>query len=154
MAELITSVKLDLATKLRDPKYRRQFFDDLAQEEIAMQIRALRELRDMRQKDLAVKAGIKHQSAIARLEKAEYGAWSYRILVKLASALRARIKVILQPEEDAIAEIAAIEAESAMNGGEAKGTQTTVAKLRTRKIAVDPRKTANATAGHSTVIQQ
>jgi transcriptional regulator with XRE-family HTH domain len=98
----VSPVNLDLADRLRDdPEFRAEFFRLAAQETIASQIRFLRELRQMRQADLAKVTGMK-QSAISRIESADYASWNYATLVRLAEALDARLRVTFEPSEDVI----------------------------------------------------
>ena len=47
--ETITPIKLGLAEKLREKSYRQNFFENIARDEIAMQVRALRIKRGLRQ---------------------------------------------------------------------------------------------------------
>jgi transcriptional regulator with XRE-family HTH domain len=98
----VSPVNLDLADRMRDdPEFRAEFFRLAAQETIASQIRFLRELRQLRQADLAKMTGMK-QSAISRIEKADYASWNYATLVRLAEALDARLRVTFEPSEDVI----------------------------------------------------
>ena len=64
---------------------------------IARQIYALRTDLDLTQGELAERVGTT-QSAIARLEDADYEGHSVRMLRKVASALGARLDVYLVPE--------------------------------------------------------
>jgi len=73
-----------------------------AQEEVAQQILELRERRHFRQMDLARAAKMK-QSAVSRLEKADYSAWTYKTLLRVAEALDAQLRVIFEAYEDVIA---------------------------------------------------
>ena len=97
----VSHVNLDLADQLRDRDFRAEFFRLTAQETIASQIRFLRELRQMRQADLAEITNMK-QSAISRIEKADYASWNYATLVRLAEALDARLRITFEPSEDVI----------------------------------------------------
>ena len=97
----VSPVNLDLADQLRDREFRAEFFRLAAEETIASQIRFLRELRRMRQSDLAKISGMK-QSAISRIEKADYASWNYATLVRVAEALDARLRVTFEPSEDVI----------------------------------------------------
>lgn len=152
MADTTKKIVLNLAGELDDRAFRSQFFTSLTTDEIAMQIRLLRDLRGMRQVDLAEAAGMK-QSAVARLEKAEYAAWNYRTLCRIASALDVRLRVVFQPAEDAVAELVAFEAEAAVNGNkEAKTTQTTHVKL--NHITRSTIGKSSATTGESPVTVQ
>lgn len=100
--KLISPIKLNIAKKLKEDKaYRKRFLQRRTQDEIAMNIRSLREKRQMRQVDLASESNMK-QSAISRIEQAEYASWSLKILFRVADALSARVRVIFEPIEDVI----------------------------------------------------
>ena len=99
---LITPIKLRIAENLeKDKGFRSRFFRGQAQDEIAMSIRELREKRRMRQIDLAKKSNMK-QSAISRIEQADYSAWSFTTLFRVADSLDARLRVVLEPIERVI----------------------------------------------------
>ncbi len=91
-----------LAKKLGNLAFRRRFFRLRAQEEVAQQIRELRERRQFRQLDLARQAKMK-QSAISRIEKAGYSAWTYKTLLRIAEALDAQLRIVFEAHEDVIA---------------------------------------------------
>ena len=100
---LISPLKLNIARRLKeDREFRKSFFQGQAQDEIAMNIRSLREKRTMRQVDLAKKSKMK-QSAISRIEQADYSSWSFNTLLRVADALDARLRVMLEPAEIVIA---------------------------------------------------
>ncbi len=98
----LKSISLDIGEKLKDRAYRSAFFKAWAQDEVALQIKWFRKKRNLRQVDLAEKTGMK-QSAVSRLEQAEYSRWNFFTLLRLAEALDARVRVILEPAEDVIA---------------------------------------------------
>lgn len=103
MAEEHT-IDLNISTRLEeDEEFRKGFFRAVSRNEIAAQIVALRKRRKMRQGDLA-KAVNTGQSAISRLEKAEYASWNYQTLLGIAEALQARLNIKLEPFEDVIAQ--------------------------------------------------
>lgn len=58
----------------------------------------------MRQTDLAKAARMK-QSAISRLEQAEYSRWGFNTLIRIADSLDARVIFRLEAAEDTIAEV-------------------------------------------------
>jgi DNA-binding Xre family transcriptional regulator len=96
-------LKLNISKRLRENKaFRKRFFRRQAQDEIAMSIRSLREKRVMRQIDLAKKSGMK-QSAISRIEQAGYSGWTFNTLLRVGSALDARLHLTLEPAETVIA---------------------------------------------------
>ncbi len=98
---ILNHLKLNIAEKLKDKKYREEFFKGQAQYIIAMSIRSLREKRSMFQRQLAKKSGMK-QSAISRIEQAEYSAGSFKTLFRIANALDARLIITFEPAEDVI----------------------------------------------------
>jgi len=99
---LISSIKLNIAKKLKEDKaFRRTFFRVQTNDEIAISIRGLREQRKKRQIDLANESGMK-QSAISRIEQAGYCGWSLKTLLKVANALDARLRVTFEPIETVI----------------------------------------------------
>lgn len=67
-----------------------------------MGLRGLRKKRVLSQPELSKKTGMK-QSAISRIEQAEYAAWNYKTLLRVADALNARVRVIFEFAEDVIA---------------------------------------------------
>ncbi len=103
-------IKRRLSEKLRQHDFRRRFFRARAQEEIAQQIRELRERRKLRQVDLANKAKMK-QSAVSRIEQAGYSAWSYKTFLRVADALDAQLRVLFEASEDVIARYEKTESE-------------------------------------------
>ena len=80
---LLKSINLKIAEKLKDKEYRDQFFESWTHDEIATQLRNLRNRRDLRQVDVAATTGMK-QSAISRLEQAEYSRWGFPTLLRIA----------------------------------------------------------------------
>ena len=94
-------IKLNLVEKLKNKAYRSAFFRARAQDDTAANIRSLREKRDLSQTELAKLSGMK-QSAISRIEQAEYSSWTYRTLQRVADALDARLMVIFEPAEDVV----------------------------------------------------
>jgi transcriptional regulator with XRE-family HTH domain len=64
---------------------------------------ALRIERGLTQTKFAELAGMK-QSAVSRIEQAEYASWALATLFRAAGALNARWRIILEPCEDAVKE--------------------------------------------------
>ena len=95
-------IRARLAKKLRNPAFRRRYFRARAQEEVAQQILELRERRHYWQIDLAHAAKMK-QSAVSRIEKADYSAWTYKTLLRIAEALDAQLRIVFEANEDVIA---------------------------------------------------
>jgi len=100
---MLSAIKLRFAARLRNKTFRRKFFRSSAQEEVAQQIRELRLKKNMRQVDLAKACKMK-QSAVSRLEQANYSRWTFTTLQRVAESLDARVRVILQPADEVIAE--------------------------------------------------
>lgn len=102
MDNFIKPINLEIAEKLRkDEVYRRAFFRAFTADDIALQIRKLRNFRGFKQVELAVAANMK-QSAVSRIEQAEYSSWTFNTLLRIAEALNARLLVRFQITEDAI----------------------------------------------------
>jgi transcriptional regulator with XRE-family HTH domain len=99
----LTSIDLGLREILADPVRRQEFFRTITQDDIAEQIRALRIERGLTQTKFAELAGMK-QSAVSRIEQAEYASWALATLFRAAGALNARWRMILEPCEDAVKE--------------------------------------------------
>jgi DNA-binding XRE family transcriptional regulator len=102
MAEIAHSIDLDLVRKLHDDaKYRQQYFWDEASARIVADMIALRKSRGLNQKQVAEKVGTK-QSAISRVEKAEYKNWNLKTLRSIADALDARLRITMEPFEEVL----------------------------------------------------
>lgn len=71
--------------KLRSKAYRNSFSQSITSTQIATQIRLLREASGLSQSEMAKKLGTR-QSAVARLEDANYGKQSLAVLHKIAAA--------------------------------------------------------------------
>lgn len=99
------SIDAELADYLeRDADFRRQYIKAFAQAAVAAEIRGLRKLRKLKQAEVAqlVNTG---QSAISRIEKADYDGWTFKTLLAIATELRARLRVTLEPIEDLIGQL-------------------------------------------------
>jgi transcriptional regulator with XRE-family HTH domain len=79
-----------LREEFQDEDYRYAYDEEFANARIATQIKVIREAQEMRQKDLAEKAGMK-QSRISELENVNYSMWSISTLRRLARALGVRL---------------------------------------------------------------
>lgn len=94
------SLDTELAHRLEhDARFRRRYMAGVAQCDVAAAIRALRHTRGLRQVDLATRLHTQ-QSAIARLEAADYDGWTFKTLLALADALGARVRITFEPIED------------------------------------------------------
>jgi transcriptional regulator with XRE-family HTH domain len=103
MVEVANFIDLELPRKLKDRRYRQRFFIAETSAQIARQLIALRKRRDKSQYEVAqmLKTG---QPAISRVESATYRNWSFNTLWRLAEAMDARIRVIIEPAEDVLSE--------------------------------------------------
>lgn len=100
MSSTLTSpINADIAIRLVDKKFRARFIRAWARDEVAMEVRALRKKRGLRQTELATLANT-GQSAVSRTEKAEYEGWTFKSLVKIAQVLDARLRITFEPIEN------------------------------------------------------
>ena len=76
-----------------DKKYRKEYFEALADEPLAVQLALLRRLEGVTQKKLASKMRVK-QSFLSRLESPEYDNLESQY-EKMAKALNAKITIVL-----------------------------------------------------------
>jgi transcriptional regulator with XRE-family HTH domain len=106
----LSSIDLGLREILADPARRQAFFRAITQDDIADQIRSLRKTRDLTQTELAGLSNMR-QSAVSRIEQADYASWTLATLFRIAGALNARWRVILEPCEEAMKEYISIEEE-------------------------------------------
>lgn len=99
----LESIDRELAERIeKDDEFRREYTRFWAANEAASELRALRKKRKMTQTEVAIKAET-GQSAISRIEKADYDGWTFKTLVTLAEVLRARLRITLEPLEDVLA---------------------------------------------------
>lgn len=99
----LPSIDLRIEEKLQDREYRRRFFIAEASAEIARQLVRLRKRRNLSQRQLADEVGMK-QPHISQVERADYANWSFNTLRRLAEAMDARIRVLIEPAEDVLDE--------------------------------------------------
>ena len=95
----LSSISAELAERLeKDDAFRRRYIRMWAQTEVAGEIRTLRKKRGLRQSEVAklTKTG---QSAISRIERADYDGWSYKTLIEIACELKARLRIWYEPIE-------------------------------------------------------
>lgn len=98
----MASIDAELADKLQnDDAFRRRYIRFWAQTEVASEIKQLRKARRMLQADVA-KLAETGQSAISRIEKAEYDAWTFKTLIRIAEVLRARLRITFEPIETVV----------------------------------------------------
>ena len=82
----------------KDPSLKKEFERADRAWDIAFQIRSLRKIRGLTQKELAKKAKIS-QPNVARIESADYQSYTLKTLEKVTCALKARVDVVVIPEE-------------------------------------------------------
>ncbi len=100
---LLSRINLNVSSRLeKDKAYQRRFFAKLARKEVAGQLRQLREKRHLTQVQFAKLCKMK-QSAVSRIEQADYSGWTYKTLARVAERLDARLRIIFEPAEDVIA---------------------------------------------------
>ena len=131
---LISPIKLNIADKLeKDKEFRKHFFRVQAQDRIAMNIKKLRKERKKTQADVAKESNMK-QSAVSRIEQADYSGWSMNTLFRVADVLDARLRVSFEPMEDVVdwyrkkEEVATIDGNQFANIHIADGTNGTQAR--------------------------
>ena len=83
----------------RSPGYRRAFLRNVRQINLAMLVREMREAANLSQKQLAERAGTT-QSAIARLEDAEYMGHSLKTLETIAIACGVSLRIHARKKPD------------------------------------------------------
>ena len=119
-----------LVREFRDPEYRHAFADAALGSQIALQIKANRQLRRWSQEELAEKAGMT-QSQISRLEDEDYGSWSISSLRRIARAFDLALSVGFQSFPEMLSRDEGITLESlgrpgfdASRGGSEESTTT------------------------------
>lgn len=103
MPQSLPSIDIKLPEKLKDRGYRQRFFIAETSANIARQLVYLRKRRGLNQRELAELADMK-QPRISQVEKADYLNWSFNTLRRLAEAMDARIRVLIEPSEDVLLE--------------------------------------------------
>jgi len=102
-----TNFDLFLEEQLRDPDFAERFKRAGEAWDVALQIAALREKAGLSQLELARKLKTSQQQ-ISRLESPDYEGHSLSMLRRVAKALHARVRVVLEPDvggrADALAE--------------------------------------------------
>ena len=91
-----TNFDLFLEEQLRDPDFAGRFKRAGEAWDVALQITALREQAGLSQKELARKLKTTQQQ-ISRLESPAYEGHSLSMLRRVAAALRARVRVVIEP---------------------------------------------------------
>ena len=102
MSARLPSIDVGISAKLRsDRVYRRAYFLAESSALIAKQLIELRKRRGLNQSQVA-EALETGQPAISRVERADYRNWSFNTLRRLADAMDARLRVIIEPSEDVL----------------------------------------------------
>ena len=95
----LSSINAELADRLeKDDAFRRRYIRMWAQTEVASEIRSLRKRRRLRQSEVATLTQT-GQSAISRIERADYDGWTYKTLIAIACELKARLRISYEPIE-------------------------------------------------------
>jgi len=84
---------------------RARLFAKITRKEVAGQIRQLREKRHLTQLEFARRCNMK-QSAVSRIEQAEYSGWTFKTLSRVAEKLNARLRISFEPIEEITAQMA------------------------------------------------
>jgi transcriptional regulator with XRE-family HTH domain len=115
-----------------------------------MQLRHLRERRGLKQSDLKVATGMS-QSAVSRIEQADYAGWTYKTLLKMAEALDAELRITFVPAEDVIAEQARKDASRSIAYTQqiARDNTSRAATVRRERWRVGPSFTVSSPVGAS-----
>jgi len=102
-----TNFDLFLEEQLRDPDFAERFKRAGEAWDVALQLAALREKAGLSQQQLARKLKTSQQQ-ISRLESPGYEGHSLSMLRRVAKVLRARVRVVIEPEtahtDEALAE--------------------------------------------------
>src|SRR6266478_6242735 len=93
-----TNFDLFLEEQLREPGFAERFERAGEAWDVALQIAALREKAGLSQKDLARKLKTSQQQ-ISRLESPAYEGHSLSVLRRVAKALHARVRVVLEADD-------------------------------------------------------
>jgi transcriptional regulator with XRE-family HTH domain len=92
-----TNFDVFLEEQLRDPDFAQRFERAGEAWDVALQIAALREKAGLSQRELALKLGTSQQQ-ISRLESPAYEGHSLSMLRRVARALSAKVRVVLEPD--------------------------------------------------------
>ena len=90
-----------LKEQLSDPTFARRFERAGQAWDVALQIAALRQRAGLSQRELAKRVKTSQQQ-ICRLESPSYEGHSLSMLRRVARELRARVRVVIEPEESAV----------------------------------------------------
>jgi transcriptional regulator with XRE-family HTH domain len=100
----LPSIDLSVVERLKaDAEFRQAYFIAESSGMIARQLIRLRKKRGLSQTEVAKQLETR-QPAISRVESADYRNWSFNTLRRLAEAMDARIRVLIEPSEDVLVE--------------------------------------------------
>ncbi|MBC9034311.1 XRE family transcriptional regulator [Sphingomonas sp. JC676] len=101
--ERLSRIDLSIGDRLQDRDFRREWFRAELEEEVPALFRSLRERRQLTQSQLAMAMGTK-QPAVSRFEKSSEAVWEFDFLLRLAEALDARLRLVVEAAEDVVDE--------------------------------------------------
>ncbi len=90
--------------EFKDHEFAHAYFDEFLNTYIATQLKVLRELRNLGQKELAEKADMA-QERISLMENVNYSSWTVNTLRRLAKALDVRLRVSFETFSTGVEEI-------------------------------------------------
>lgn len=99
----LSDIDLNLEERLSDPEFRREWFRAELEDAVPEAYRNLRIRRGITQAELARRMGTK-QPAICRFEQSDEAVWQFDFLLRLAEAMDARLRVIVEAAEDVLGE--------------------------------------------------
>lgn len=97
----LSDIDLSLTDRLADREFRKEWFRAELEERVPEAYKALRERRDLTQAELARLVGTK-QSGISRFEKSSDASWQFDFLLRMAEALDARLRLVVEASEDVL----------------------------------------------------
>jgi len=95
-----TNFDVYLEAQLRDPAFAERFEEAGDAWDVALQITALRKRAGLSQKELARRLKTSQQQ-ISRLESPGYEGHSLSMLRRVAGTLRAKVRVVFEPQDEA-----------------------------------------------------
>src|SRR5438874_13802665 len=112
----LNSIDLNLSERLKNPKFRREWFRAELETSVPYLFRSLRKRRKYTQGALAKLADME-QSAISRFEVSSDARWKIETLMKLADALDGRLFIGLEAAEDVLKRLEEEERDDAQKKG-------------------------------------
>lgn len=101
--DTLQSIDLNLTERLKDQEFRREWFHAELETAVPEAFRELRELRGLTQGQLA-RACNTQQSAVSRFERSSSPVWEFEFLLRLADALDARLRLVVEPSENVLSD--------------------------------------------------